>query len=200
MARGTFAAMARWSVLPTLLLFVLGPWTEAQAFYIQLHGQVTDYFSGDGLKDMQVRLVKDSIDRETVVTGRNGEYELILERGYEYLVWFSGQGRVTKHVRIDTREVPPIPDVPFYDMDLQMTMFLWIDGVDFSILEKPVAEAHYRHSIRNLTWDTEHTERVRRELSRVMAHYEHAFHKHKGVTGTSSGSGTSRRKRKRVDF
>ena len=186
------------SVLMLLTLLSSG---NARAFYIQLHGQVTDYFSGDGLKDMQVRLVKDSIDRETVVTGRKGEYELILERGYEYVVWFSGQGRVTKHVRIDTREVPPIPDVPFYDMDLQMTMFLWIDGVDFSILNGPVAEARYRHSIRNLTWDTEHTEQVRRELSKVMAEYEHAYHKHKGVKGTSSTAGsTDRRKRKRVDF
>ena len=191
-----------WRLFPIgVALLLLVPCQEVRAFHIELHGQVTDYFSGDGLKGMQVRLVKDSIDRETVVTGRNGEYELILERGYEYLIWFSGQGRVTKHVRIDTREVPPIPDVPFYDMDLQMTMFLWIDGVDFSVLDQPIAEARYRHSIRNLTWDTEHTERVRRELSRVMASYEQAFHRHKGVKGTSSSSGAGdRRKRKRVDF
>ena len=187
------------SVLVLIGGFLLAP-QRAGAFYIQLHGQVTDYFSGDGLKGMQVRLVKDSIDRETVVTGRKGEYELVLERGYEYVVWFSGQGRVTKHVRIDTREVPPIPDVPFFDMDLQMTMCLWIDGVDFSILDQPIAEASYKHSIRNLTWDTEHTERVRKRLSKVMADYEHAFHKHKGVKGTSSSGGAADRRRKRVDF
>ncbi|MCB0764677.1 MAG: hypothetical protein KDB84_08235, partial [Flavobacteriales bacterium] len=94
-------------------LFVLS--SASQAFYIRLHGLVTEHFSGDGMKGVQVRLVKDSVERETVITGSNGKYEIFLERGYDYLVWFHREDLVTKHVRIDARDIPLFPDVPFYD-------------------------------------------------------------------------------------
>lgn len=81
------------------------------AFYIHLHGIVTEYFTGDAMR-VQIRLVKDSVDRETVFTVGNGKYELFLERGYDYQVWFYRSDMVTKHVRIDAR-TPLFPDVPF---------------------------------------------------------------------------------------
>ena len=79
---------------------------SASAFHIHLHGLVTEYFTGDQMKGVQVRLVKDSIERETVITSGNGRYELYLERGYDYVVWFHRSDMVTKHVRIDAREIP----------------------------------------------------------------------------------------------
>lgn len=185
------------------LLAVLLSGPRLSAFHILLHGEVTEYFTGDRLKGVQVRMVKDSIDRETIITPRDGRYEMYLERGYEYLIWFSKDGFVTKHVRIDTRDIPPVPDVPFYDMFLQMTMVIWVDGVDFGILERPIAEAHYRHSVRNLTWDTEYTESVRKRLVKVMDHYERTFNKDRGVKGTAAREEKekgARTKRKRVDF
>lgn len=57
-----------------LALFAFG--NAAQAFHIHLYGVVTEHFSGEALKGIQVRLVKDSIERETVVTAWNGKYEL----------------------------------------------------------------------------------------------------------------------------
>ncbi len=65
---------------------------DCAAFHIRLHGLVTEYFTGDGLKDVQVRLVKDSVERGTVFTNGRGEYELFLERGYDYQVWYYRQG------------------------------------------------------------------------------------------------------------
>lgn len=144
----------------------------ASAFYIRVHGMVTEHFTGDGMKGVQIRLVKDSVERETVITNWKGEYEVYLERGYDYLVWFHRQDLVTKHVRIDAREVPLFPDVPFYDMDIQMTMFAWLKDFDFTIFDAPVGRSEYKHSVRNLNWDIEYTERLRPLLARVMIDYE----------------------------
>ncbi len=144
----------------------------ASAFYIHLHGVVTEHFSGDAMKGVQVRLVKDSVDRETVITSGNGKYELYLERGYDYQVWFYRNDLVTKHVVIDARKVPLFPDVPFYDMDLQMTMFTWIDGFELELYLEPVAKAEYKQSIRNLSWDVDHTTQFQARSQRLMIHYE----------------------------
>ena len=142
------------------------------AFYIHLHGIVTEYFTGDAMKGVQIRLVKDSVDRETVFTMGNGKYELYLERGYDYQVWFYRSDMVTKHVRIDAREIPLFPDVPFYDMDLQITLFTWLDGMDYELFNAPIGFSQYKHSVRNLNWDMEYTDRNRRLVDRFMVHYE----------------------------
>jgi hypothetical protein len=153
---------------------LLGAAMPASAFYIRVHGLITEYFSGDGLRNVQVRLVKDSLERETVFSNWKGEYEVFLERGYDYQVWFYRQDLVAKYVRIDARDVPLFPDVPFYDMDVQMTLFHIIADFSFELFDEPVGMAAYRQTVRNLSWDIDYTERMRAETSRLMVHYERA--------------------------
>jgi len=172
---------------------------KVEAFYIHLHGIVTEHFSGDAMKGVQIRLVKDSIDRETIITTGNGKYEMYLERGYNYQVWFHRADLVTKHVAIDARDIPLFPDVPFYDMDLQMTLFTWLDGFAFDIFDAPVGMAEYKHSVRNLNWDIAYTQNLQPKVERVMIHYERALDalaRKQVVTATAA----KRNRRKRVDF
>ena len=150
------------------LLGLLG----ARAFHIELHGVVTDSFTGDPIREVQVRMVKDGIERETVLTKKDGKYAFVLDRGYTYLIWFYKNGMVTKHVKIDATAIPPIPDVPFYDMDLRITLFDWIEGVDLSIFEQPIGLAEYVHSVRKLTWDVEYTKALRPKVEAAMIQYE----------------------------
>lgn len=181
------------------LLIVAEP-PETNAFYIQVHGEVTEYYSGEGLKGVQVRLVKDSVERETVVTSWNGKYEIFLERGYDYLIWFYREDMVTKHVRIDAREVPMFPDVPFYDMYLQMTMVKWIDGFDFAAFETPLGMAEYKHSVRNLNWDIDYTEQRRVELARAMIVYDRERTRQEKEAKRAGKNATIDRTRKRARF
>ena len=189
--------MFRWIGLVVCLLF--GFTRSAHAFSIHLHGLVTEHFSGDALKGVQVRLVKDSVDRETVITTGNGRYELYLERGYDYQVWFHRADLVTKHVVIDARKVPLFPDVPFYDMDLQMTMFTWIDGFDVSLYMEPVGRAEYKQSVRNLSWDVAHTKDFQDRSNRTMIHYEREV-ADRERKASRKGTVTKSRRRRPVDF
>ncbi|HRN36133.1 MAG TPA: hypothetical protein PLL18_04385, partial [Flavobacteriales bacterium] len=99
-------------------------------------------------------------------------YKFELERGWKYEVWFSRKHMVAKHVVIDTREIPPYPDVPFYEMDLQMTLFAWLEDMDLTVFEEPLGMAGYKQSVRNLSWDTPYTNRIRPVFSKVMDEYE----------------------------
>lgn len=182
-----------------LVISLLWMPATADAFYIRLYGLVTDHFSGAGMKGVQVRLVKDSIDRETVVTSSNGKYEMFLERGYDYLVWFHRDDLVTKHVRIDAREIPLFPDVPFYEMDVQMTMIQWINGFNFEEFDLPVGMAAYKHSVRNLNWDIAYTDRRRPILAKVMVQYERALIRMRREKESERG-GPGARQRKPAEF
>ena len=171
----------------------------SDAFYIRMHGLVSEYFSGDGLKQVQVRLVKDSVERETKFTDGKGEYEIYLERGYDYQVWFYRKDLVPKYVRIDARDVPLFPDVPFYDMDVQVTLFTFIEKFDFELFDMPVGMASYKHSVRNLSWDIEYTERMRGETARVMVLYERAIGEMQKAK-LAQQAAARRKKRKRAYF
>lgn len=186
--------------LLTIGLFTLAT-ADISAFYIHLHGIVTEHFTGDLMKGVQVRMVKDSIERETVITESNGKYEMYLERGYDYQIWFHREDLVTKHVRIDAREIPLFPDVPFYDMDLQIAMFEWVNGFDFSVFDMPVARAEYKHSVRNLNWNVEYTDGIRPEVAKVMLRYEREIiERDKLAARAGTTANIRKKKRKTVQF
>jgi len=146
-----------------------------QRFYVKLHGVITDHFSGDPMKGSKVRLLKAGKTEAEVVTKGDGKYTFELERGWRYAVWYSRPGCVTKHINIDTEEIPAYPDVPFYEMDVQIALFEWIEGFDFTVFEQPLGEAAYKKSVRNVSWDIEYTERMRPRLTSAMDEYEKTY-------------------------
>lgn len=198
---GNFAPMSRMmsGVMVVVLGLFLAP-LPASAFHIHLHGLVTEYFTGDQMKGVQVRLVKDSIERETVITSGNGRYELYLERGYNYVVWFHRNDMVTKHVRIDARDIPLFPDVPFYDMDLQITLFQWIEGFDFTLFDAPIGMAAYKHSVRNLNWDIAYNDAMRPKAQKLMVAYEKALIALQKAQARAGSTASPRTRRRVVNF
>lgn len=160
----------------TISLF-LGPASEAHAqrFNVKLGGKVTELFSGDPVKGALVRLLKAGQEDQQKVTRSDGQYDFILERGWKYEVWFSKKNMVTKHVIIDTQEIPPYPDVPFYEMDLQMSLFPWVADLDFKPFEEALGMAAYKAKVRNMSWDTPYTMEMRPVLSKLMDEYEKTF-------------------------
>ena len=156
------------------LLFSMLPASEmlAQRFQVLLSGKVTELYSGDPLKGVLVRVLKAGQEDMQQITRNHGAYKFELERGWKYEVWFSRKHMVAKHVVIDTREIPPYPDVPFYEMDLQMTLFAWLEDMDLTVFEEPLGMAGYKQSVRNMSWDTPYTNRIRPVFSKVMDEYE----------------------------
>jgi hypothetical protein len=183
------------------LLLLVSAWSlpgNAFAFHIHVYGVVTDHFTGEPLRGVQVRMVKDSIEREVYSTRWNGRYEFHLDRGYAYELHFEAEGLVRKFVTIDAREVPLFPDVPFYEMVLHITLFEAIPDVDLSTFDKPVGMAEYKHSVRNLHWNVEHAQARRAELWRVMMNYERALDRRDRVARAEAMK--ARRKRRLVIF
>lgn len=164
------------SIAFVALLFLFSATAQAQRFYVKLSGKVTDHFTGDPVKGVLVRVLKAGKQELEATTRGDGYYEFDLDRGWRYAVWFSKAGLVTKHVNIDTEEVPAYPDVPYYEMDVQMTMFPWIEEFDFSTFDQPLGEASFKTSVRNMSWDIEYTERMRPMLAHAMDEYEKTYY------------------------
>ncbi len=168
--------MNKWS----FLLILLTPWISggdlhAQRFYVKVSGKVTDHFTGDPLRGVKVRLLKAGQEESDLKSRPDGTYEFTLDRGWRYAIWYSQDGFITKHINIDTEEMPPYPDVPFFEMDVQMTLFEWIPDFDFSLFDLALGEASYKQSVRNMSWDVQYTEFMRPSLAKVMDEYEKTY-------------------------
>ena len=141
-----------------------------QKFYILLHGSVTDHYSAAPLKSALVHVEGGGVNLD-MITKKDGSYEVRLEKGWRYAIVFSRAGYVSKSVVIDASGVPAFPDVPLYDMDLQMTLFRPLPDFDLSFFEDPIAEATYRHSVRTVNWDNPFSEEKARRVGILMREY-----------------------------
>ncbi len=168
--------MKKFPLLLVVFAFCAALPADAQRFYVKLSGKVTDHFTGDPVKGVLVRLLKAGKQEMETSTRGDGTYNFTLDRGWRYAVWFSKENHVTKHINIDTEEVPAYPDVPFYEMDVQMTLFQWIPDFDFSTFDQPLGEASFKQSVRNMSWDIDYTERMRPMLARAMDEYEKTYY------------------------
>lgn len=160
---------AAWAVLLTPVQL------SAQRFTVKFGGKVTGLFTGDPMKGVLVRVLKAGQEDQQGITKSDGRYAFTMERGWKYEVWFSKNKMVTKHVIIDTREIPAYPDVPFYEMDLQMTLFPWIADVDLSLFDEALGQATYKASVRNMSWDVPYTEQMRPVFAKAMDEYEKTY-------------------------
>ncbi len=144
---------------------------EKSDFCIGLHGNVTDYFTSDGIKGAKVSLKESNKDVFSAFTLRKGFYAFELDSGKVYTVEFSKEDMVTKTVIINTKNCF-CSDTMFYDMELQMTMFKESPGFDFSLFKIPIAMSMYDPSVRNMTWfSNDYTNRIRPILDKTMSAY-----------------------------
>jgi hypothetical protein len=150
---------------------------QGQWFFVQFHGVVTDVYGGAPLTDVlvEVDLIDGSKHFGNVITKRNGEYQFELDRGYHYSVRYSKTGYVAKLLELDMTLIPDTPDVPFYDMDVQMVLFETIPDVDVSLFTSPVGRAEYKETVRTMSWENAYSDSMKVLMAKVMKEYTKTY-------------------------
>ncbi len=143
-------------------------------FCVGFHGIVTEYFSGDPIKGVQLTSTNSKGDVEGSFTTRSGFYAFELDSGEVYNIEARKDKMVSKKLIIDTRHAV-CPDSLFYNMDLQITMFGKIDGFDFSIFNIPIGVCQYNPKIQNMSWNNDYTNKMSSMISKTMQEYEKTF-------------------------
>ncbi len=155
-----------------LLLLFSGLYASAQIDNVYVYGTVKDYNTSKKLDGITVTVFKDGAKLSSVVTSANGKYEFNLDYGYEYKLLFDKPGMVGKNVVINTRAIPEDERVGGLAMNVEMTLFQEIPGIDFSLLQQPIGKSKFDPATNMLAWDLEYTEQMRAELSRLQKEYD----------------------------
>ncbi len=160
----------------TLLLILLVPMISS-AFYIELYGQVVEHFSSDPMKDVYVRVYADGAQKFFKRTKANGKFKFRIERETLYTIEFVREHMITKKLQVDTRNIPAVPDAPFFEMELEMDLFPYVEDVDYSVFKEPLGLAEYDVSLKNMSWNTSYRKKHAAMYAKFWWHYERAFYK-----------------------
>lgn len=173
--------------LTALLLLLLCTAGEAQELEdnIYVYGTVKDYVSAVKQEGVSVIVYKDDVRMAAMVTDSSGRYEVYLDYDHVYKLWFMKAGLVTKHVVIDGRHVPTDIRPGGHGMNIEMTLFKSLPGLDMSVLDEPIGKAHYSPVDSTITWDLDYTATIRARVARVKMSMDSL----NGVNDTSPQSG-----------
>ncbi len=159
-------------LIALFLLMLSGTAAQAQMDNVYVYGTVKDYTTAKKLDGVTVTVFKDGTKFASVVTSANGKYEYNLDYGYEYKLLFEKPGMVGKNVTINTRSIPEEQRVGGLAMNVEMTLFTDIPGIDYTILQQPIGKSKYDPGTQMLAWDLQYTEQMRAELDRLQKEYD----------------------------
>ena len=147
----------------------------AQESTINVFGTVKDELSGKKMADVTVSLEEDGQVKNTVTTGINGKFEFILDYGHEYNIRFGGAGYVTKFITIDSKNVPDEDKIIGQAIDLDMSLFQDVEGINFDILKKPIGIARYDSNAGDVSFDYKYTRSIQEEIARLRRQLEEKY-------------------------
>ncbi len=164
---------SQWLLPLCILLLAFLPATlRAQLDVVMVYGTVKDMSSARKLDGVTVSVFKDGAKLVDVLTNASGKYELNLDYGADYKIMCSKQGYVGKNISIDTRNVPDEERQGGHGMNIDFTMMVEIQGVDYSVLLEPFGKSKYEKATGTFEWDHEYTARMRDAQARLMKEYE----------------------------
>ncbi len=109
---------------------------------------------------------------KTLESPDNGKFDVSLPPDAIYTFEFSKAGHVTKRVEFSTKNVPPEDAKYGFEFPMEMNLFEEIDGLDVSILDKPIAKIGFNPGSGYMDYDPDYTKSIQKELDRLKKELE----------------------------
>lgn len=142
---------------------------QGSAAQLRVKGVVTDLDTRQPLKGVFVRVYRNGKVVDQFHTGADGQYNVRLENGGELALRFSMHGRVSKCFSVDTQGPEWEGDTKVVSVDIEMTLFERVPGVDFSVFDMPMGRARFTPMTGYLKWDKTYEEWIQPKVAEVMA-------------------------------
>ncbi|MCU0433514.1 MAG: hypothetical protein MUC87_08680 [Bacteroidia bacterium] len=117
-----------------------------------------------------ITIYKGSAVVSTTNTQSNGKFKCRIPGNGDYTVTVTKGGYITKRFAINTMNVPLERSAfPFGPFDVEVELFKVFPGLDYSVLDKPIARIIYNPApnVDDFDYDKVYTEKIRAELERL---------------------------------
>ncbi len=142
---------------------------------ISVNGILSDYHNEEPIISATTTITSEDNEVRILKVDSMGGWIDLIPCDHLYKIEFSAPGYVSKHVIIDARSIPLEEQLGGFSMDIDITLFREIQGIDFSLLEKPVGISKYDPYVYAMAWDANQVKRMQDEIKRLMKSYDKAF-------------------------
>ena len=123
---------------------------------------------GQSYKDAQIKIDKNSSFFDQTVVDESGVFSYVFDYQSTYHVHFSGPGMATKTLLLDLVNVPAEEKGILHDWEIgELSLFKTYQGMDVSLLDKPVGRIHYDESIHDFTIDYKYGASIEKEMKKL---------------------------------
>lgn len=139
----------------------------ASAQHLLINGDMTT--SKDNTEGAKIIIAKNGINIEEQNVNKKGHFNLKLALGSDYKITFTKAGYVDKIVSINT-EVPEeiIETNPhFPPIKLIINLLPYMEGIDLSVFEQPIAILSYHSELDDFIFDKEYAEKIRERIAQT---------------------------------
>jgi hypothetical protein len=151
-----------------LILLVLSNASYAQ-WTLDVVGSVKKEETNKRFEGVTITIKKNGAVWKTLTSEATGKFQAALEPDGVYLIEFSRPGHVSKRIEFSTKNVPPDDAKYGFEFPMEMNLFEKMDGLDVSILNKPIAKVAFNPATGYMDYDPEYTKSIKAELDRLKA-------------------------------
>jgi hypothetical protein len=132
-----------------------GTFAQSSEDVLFLYGSTTEYHTGAQMPLVNVLIKQDGEKLSSLRTGRQGRYEVVLDLGFKYHIYFEKDGFFPKHYVIDTSGMTEEQQLGGFTFDVDISMIPKTKGLDLAICEEPISIATFDAEQNQLTFDAE---------------------------------------------
>ena len=145
---------------------------EAAAFRLRLNGLVSDHGTQQPLAAARVRIYMNGEIQRVRTTNVGGKYSITLENQGSYVIRVDAPGYQGKSITIDTHGIEWEGDARSSDLEVEMRLPAFQDGLDLTYLDLPMGMAYFEPATGLTRWSVKYERSVTPELRELMAHYD----------------------------
>ena len=153
-----------WSALLTFLAFNNFISAQAEEIRIKSKKAICDSETNTKLDGVQVIVFKNGAQEKVYDAGSSGKFDFNLPLGYSYDLKFSRADYVTKIMRVDTRNIPAEDRSTPFQVDMEPSLFKYVEGFNTDILKEPMGKAAFDSQTNYITFDFAYTESMKKKI------------------------------------
>jgi hypothetical protein len=142
-------------------------------WFLVLEGTVSSQNDRSKLEGVKIVISKNGARFDQVITDAKGKFSIKLPPDAKYLLEFNNPGYVSKRIAFSTKMVPPETAAGGdFHFPFDMTLFKEMQGLDVSVLNKPLAEVAFDPAVQGFNYDKEYTKSVKTQIEKLQADLE----------------------------
>ena len=156
--------------------------------YLKIKGRVVEN-NANALVGAKAILYKNSVKIDEKYASKDGRFFFTLELNQRYLVEVTKPYFITKKISFST-SVPPDLKV-IYPYKFTINIFKYIEGIDYSVLKRPIGHVKYYSEANKFDYDEDYTNSIMAKLEKLyeqIAQKEIEMEEEAGMQKPPSGS------------